>query len=197
MRSDVDGARYELFAGAAFAGDQDVEVVPLHPLDLLHDAVHGGAGGQKPRQQRLERTIDREVGHRGVPVARGAQRKALAGDRSNHPQTPHDRMTDRPWRCNEAEARSLVVAPERFHEDGPSPVGVAVRRGAGNGPRRVGFAAGGGDHAHIAAGQLDKNHAAVGRGSLEQRCGGLAPEQFGQGRGVDDPAHDGIVRIRR
>ena len=104
--------------GTAFAGDEHREVVPLQPLDLLDDARHGGAGREEPGQQRLERSIDGDAGHRQRrAIARRAQREALARDRRNHPQPPHDRVTDRPWRRDEAEAQAVGVAAERLDDE--------------------------------------------------------------------------------
>ena len=72
MRPHVNGAGDELLTGAALARDQHVEIVALHPLNLFHDAVHGRAGAEEAGQQRLERSINREVGDRGGAIARRA-----------------------------------------------------------------------------------------------------------------------------
>ena len=39
-------------------GDQHGQVVALQALDLLRDALHGGAGADEAGQQRLERSLD-------------------------------------------------------------------------------------------------------------------------------------------
>ena len=153
MRSDVNRARHELLAGSALAGDQHGEVVALHPLDLLDDAVHRGAGGQEPGQQRLERSIDR----RGRPppsmaIARGAQREPLARDRGNHSRaaaSPDGRSAAARRRGRSAVLRRRGRAARRGRRRrGRRRCRAPTARASV--ARRVGFAAGGGDHAHVA-----------------------------------------------
>ena len=73
QRADVNGARDELLAGAAFAGDQHGQLVALQSLNLLDHAHHGGAGAQESRQQRLERLF--VARSRPGPRAAGAPRR--------------------------------------------------------------------------------------------------------------------------
>ena len=56
-RAEVDRARDEVLAGAAFAGDQHGQVVPLHALNLIGEPVHRGAGADESGQERLERSL--------------------------------------------------------------------------------------------------------------------------------------------
>ena len=106
-------------------------------------------------------------------------------------------MADRPRRRDEAESRTFRIAPERFHNDGASPVRVAVRRRPRHRARGIGLAPRGGDHAHVAARQRDEDHRAVCRGGFEQGGGRLAAEQLRQRGRIDDAPHDGIVGIGR
>ena len=46
--------------------------------DLLGNALHGRAGADKPREQRLERTFDRSARRFGLPIPRVAEIKPLA-----------------------------------------------------------------------------------------------------------------------
>ena len=73
-RSGVDRAGDQVLAGAALAGDQHRQVVALHALDLIGDALHRGAGADEPRQQRLELPLERAGGGFERALARAAQR---------------------------------------------------------------------------------------------------------------------------
>ena len=53
-RADVNRARDEVLAGAAFPGDQHGQVVALQPLDLIGQPIHRRTGADEPGQQRLE-----------------------------------------------------------------------------------------------------------------------------------------------
>ena len=163
MRADVDRPRDQLLAGAALAGDQHGEVVALQPLNLLDDALHRRAGAQEPRQQRLERAVDGEVRRGDRPIARAAELEPLPRDRRDHAQSAHDRMAERPRRRDQAEARAIGVASERLDDEDAAPVRMAGCRRPRERARCVRVAAGRRHHAHIAPGEHDVDHAAVGR----------------------------------
>ena len=130
VRADVDGARDELLAGAALAGDQHRQVVALQPLNLLDDARHRGAGRQEARAA-AARATDRRPGRRRPrrAVARRAQRESLPRDGGDHPQAPHDRMADRPRRGDERRtAGRRASRPSGSTNSAPRPYGVPVRR---------------------------------------------------------------------
>ena len=78
----MNRARDEILAGAALAGDEHGQIVALHPLDLIGDALHRGAGADEPGQQRLERTLDGARGRFDRTLARAAQIEALAQHRA-------------------------------------------------------------------------------------------------------------------
>ena len=168
MRADVNRARDQLLAGAALAGDQHGQVVALQPLDLLDDAGHRGAGAEKPGQQRLERR-DRRPGPAG---AGGRSRAAHSAKpcRATAAIIRSRRITGWPigrGEATSAEARAVGDrgrAARRRSRRGrtASPCAADARQRA----RRVGVAAGDGDHAHVAAGELDEDDGAVGRRRL-------------------------------
>ena len=152
VRADVNRPRDQLLARPALAGDEHGEVVALHPLNLLDDARHRGAGGQEPGQQRFARLIeDVETADRRLALARRAERESLTGDRGDHAQPAHHGMADRPRRRDESEARTLAVAPQRLHHDHAAAVGVAAQRGSRESARGVRIASGRCDDAHVAA----------------------------------------------
>src|SRR5688572_5653048 len=79
-RSRVDRARDEVLARAALAGDEHRQRLPLHALNLIGHAGHGGAGADESRQQRLERALaPLLLAGLGRPFAEAAQLEALAG----------------------------------------------------------------------------------------------------------------------
>ena len=193
----MNRARDEVLAGAALAGDQHGQVVPLQALDLLDDAVHGGAGADEPGQQRLERTL---VDLLGRP-ARGRSR------------APH---SSKPWRATAANMRSRRGsrlgsrrAATMAQARGPSwsrPSGsvssravavlaASLRRGARQRAGDVGVAPGSGDDAHVATRPGDEDDGGVGLDGFEQRGRGLARQQLRQDRRVHETPHDRFVGV--
>ena len=168
-RSGVDGARDEILAGAALAGDQHGQVVALQPLDLIGDALHRGAGADESRQQRLERPLD--VRRRRPRAAARAPRT----DRIPGAATARDRAQPA-QRAGSPSGRGVETTANR----GPS--GVAAERldarstpppRAGAAPPRrqragaVGVAPGGGDHARTPPpAAATKMHGGLGRRTL-------------------------------
>ena len=102
-RADVDGARDQLLAGAALAGDQHRQVVALQPLNLIDDARHRGAGAEESRQQRLERALDRADVGRARSGAR-ARRTGRSPGARRPPSCARGAATR--WPSGRAEARS-------------------------------------------------------------------------------------------
>ena len=119
-RAGVNGAGDEILAGAAFAGDENREVVALHALNLLGDTLHGGAGADEAGQQRLQRTLDDAAGRLDRAVAGGAQIESLAQHCTQRPEALRARLPEN--------GRGLETSAKR----GPSwsrPSGSIVSRG--------------------------------------------------------------------
>jgi hypothetical protein len=76
----VDRAGDEIFASPTLAGDQHGQVVPLKPLDLIHDALHRRAGTHESRNQRFELALDGALRGFQGSIAGGTQLEALAQD---------------------------------------------------------------------------------------------------------------------
>jgi hypothetical protein len=82
----------EVLARAAFAGDQDREVVTLHTLNLIAQARHRGAGADESREERLERPFVGHLDRLAGAVAQAAQLEALSSDVRKHAEPPHRRI---------------------------------------------------------------------------------------------------------
>ena len=108
----MNGARHELFARAALAGDEHREVVPLQALDLFHHAHHGGAGAQEARKQRLERLLVDDFRRRRGALARGAEVEALSGDGGDHLEAALKSVGDRPEGEHGGIPRAVVIAAD-------------------------------------------------------------------------------------
>ncbi len=134
VRTDVDGARDELLARAALARDEHGEIVAPQTLNLFDETRHRGTGREKPRQERLERSIQGDGRRTHGTVPRRAERESLPRDGSDHAKTPHHRVTDRTRRRDEREARPFDVAPERLEENRSATVALAVHRRARHRP---------------------------------------------------------------
>ena len=196
VRSDVNRARDQLFAGPALAGNQHGQVVALHPLDLLDDPRHRLAGRDKSWEERLERSIDRWAGRRDRSVALRAQRKSLSGDGRDHAKPAHDRMPNRPRRRDQPEPRALDIAAKRFnHQHAVAAVHGAVTSRPGELMSGVLVASGARDDFHGTTRSLDVDDDAVGGGGFGQRRSGFTAEEVGQCGRVDQPSNDGIVGI--
>ena len=115
----VNRARDEILAGAAFAGDEHGEVVALHALDLLGDALHGGARADESRKQGLERSLEHAAGGLGLPVAGGAQIESLAQHGAERAKPLPRAARERPAARHHGESRPFGVAAERL-ESAPS-----------------------------------------------------------------------------
>src|SRR5690349_2710932 len=81
-RSRVNCSGNEIFAGAALAGDENGEVVALHPLDLLGHALHDGAGVDKARQQGLQRPLGAPRRRFDLAISRLAEIESLPQHRT-------------------------------------------------------------------------------------------------------------------
>ena len=127
VRSDVNGARDQLLARAALAGDQHGQVVALQPLNLLDDARHRGAGAEESRQQRLERAIDRRLDRRASDRSRAAH--SANPCRATAAIIRRRRITG--WPSGRGDATSTkrgpsAIAAERLDDDRAAAVGAAV-----------------------------------------------------------------------
>src|SRR5580765_4293249 len=162
MRSDVDGARDELLARAAFARDEHREVVPLQALDLLDHPRHRRAGAQESRQERLEGMIDRQADGLGRAVAGGAQRKTLLGDGRNHADALDNRLSEWPARRNQREASAVLVASERLHQQRAEAVSLTVQRRTGERAGLDRIATPAGDDQDVLTWLLNEERRAVG-----------------------------------
>ena len=197
VRADVDRARDELLAGAALAGDEHGEVVALQPLNLLDDARHRGAGGEKSGQQRLERPIDGGSGA-ARPSGRARRRaRTLPRHGGDHAQAPHDRVADRPRRGDQREARAFGVAAERLDDERrrgrtACPCSADARERRAPCPRRSRRTA---MTRTSPPASCTNTTARVGRRGFEQGRGRLASEQIRQRRRIHDPPHDRIVGV--
>ena len=172
----MDGARDQFLAGAALAGDQHRQIVALHPLNLIDDARHRGAGAEKPGQQRLERSIDGEPDRTAIERSRAAH--SANPCRATAAIIRTRRMTG--WPIGRGEATSAKRGPSASRPSGstisaPRPYAVAVRaRSARACARASASQPADGDHADVAARQLDEDHGAVGGRGFEQRRGRFA-----------------------
>ena len=94
VRSDMNRARDQLFAGSALAGDQHGQVVALQPLDLIDDTIHRGTGADESGQERFERArrADRPPAS-DVPARRTA--RIPAARPREHAQAPQRRVAER------------------------------------------------------------------------------------------------------
>ena len=104
----MDGARDEVLAGAAFAGDQHGQVVALQALNLIGDAVHRRAGADEAGKQRLERPLAGLFDRLRRALAGAAQLEALSRHRGEHAEPPQSRRPPA--------ARGATIA----HARGPS-----------------------------------------------------------------------------
>ena len=117
-RPGVDGARDEVLAGAALARNQHGEVVALHALNLLGDALHGGARADESRQQRLERPLHDAARCVGEPLARGTEIESLPQNRAERAEALAGAPREGPGARHEREPRALLVAAEGLDRHG-------------------------------------------------------------------------------
>ena len=125
-RPGVDRPRDEVLAGAALAGDEHREVVALHALNLLGDALHRGAGADKSRQQRLERSLQDAAGRLGGPIACGTEIEPLPQHRAERAKALPGAAGERAGARHQREPRALRVAAERL--DGHGRGGPGAKR---------------------------------------------------------------------
>ena len=111
-RPGVDGARDQVLAGAALAGDEHRQVAALQALDLIGDALHRGAGADEPGNQRLERSLDR--------ARRPARPDARAPSRARIPAAST---------AQSVRNRCSTVERERAHGRHRGEAGTVARRG--------------------------------------------------------------------
>ena len=176
MRSDVDRARDQLLAGAALAGDQHRRGrCPAAAESARRRALIAALAERNPGSSGSSDAIDR----RGRSTRGGRSRAAHSAKpwRATAAIIRRRRITGWPigrGEATSAEARAVGVAAERLDDDAcrgrrrcRAPPTRAMRA------RGVGIAAGGGDDAHVAAGQLDEDHARSRRRRLR-----AAPPRF-------------------
>src|SRR3954447_13766531 len=125
----VDGSRDEVLAGAALARDQDGEIVALHPLDLIRDALHRGAGADESGEQRLERAFQRARRTLERAVARETQVETLAQDRAQRSKPLDGRRGQGSGRRERGETGTFRCAADRLEHEHAGTRGVAQGRG--------------------------------------------------------------------
>ena len=86
QRAGVNGARHEILAGAALAGDQDGQVVALQALDLVGHPLHRRAGADEARQQRLELPLHDRRRDLDRPLPGLAEVEPLPEHGAQHPE---------------------------------------------------------------------------------------------------------------
>ena len=121
-RADMNRARDEVFAGAAFPGDQHGEVVTLQPLDLVGEAIHRRAGADESGQQRLEWSLVVLIDRLTRTFARAAQIESLPRDCCEHAQAASDRVFERRVQRERAASRPVLIGAECFDNQQPAVV---------------------------------------------------------------------------
>ena len=189
-RADMNGARDEVLAGAAFARDEHHQVMALQPLNLIGDAIHRGARADEPGEQRLERARAARLRGVAAAVARAAQLESLAGDDGEHAETPRGGVCQPMRGDDRAEAWTVVVAAQRLGQQQSLTVGrISLRRRARE--RACG-------HRHdtnFADGRHDEDHRRIGLGRLGKRSCRFARQQVREHGCLDEPPDHRIVRI--
>ena len=193
----VNRARDEVLAGAALAGDEHGEVVALHALNLLGDALHGGARADESGQQRLERSLEHAAGRLGRTVAGGAEIESLAQHRAERAKPLARAAGERPRARHQGESRPVRVAAERLDRHGR---GGARRQWRAHGahrqlprPRRV--APGRRRHLHLSRRRLHEDDGRLRVARLEEGRRAFAREQRRHDGGVDDPADERVLAV--
>ena len=198
-RAGVDRPRHEVLAGAALAGDQDGEVVALHPLNLIGDALHRRAGADEARQQRLERPLERRRRRASTGRSRAAQRskpcrstahsvrnrcRARAGER---PRRSRRRRTAARPRRGRAARRAGRRAGRRIDRAPrpPAPARGRLERRSRRSPRTL----------HLPGAGCDEDHGRLRVARFEQRRRALARQQRRHHRGIDDPPDERVLAV--
>ena len=166
-RADVNRARDQILAGAAFAGDQHRQVVSLQALNLIGDAVIAALAQMKPGISGSSgRSLVVSIGCAGRSRS-AAQLKTLAGDGAN---IRNRRSSPSP---NRLAARSRSGADRRalcraVRQQQPVAVfAAALMRGARQRIRHGAIASRAGDDAQIGAATATKITTRIGIGRFD------------------------------
>ena len=141
-RAGVNGARDEVLARAAFAGDQHRQVVPLQALNLIARGafiaalaqMNPGSSGSSGRSLTVSTAWRRTVAQRRTARSPGARCAANIRNRRIAASANRSRRRDH------AAARAVMLLAERFDEQQPVAVlatALMRRTRQGRGDRRV------------------------------------------------------------
>ncbi len=195
-RPGVDRPRDEILAGAALAGDEHREVVALHALNLIGDALHRGARADKSRQERLERPLEDAARRLGRAIAGGAEIEPLPQHGAERAEPLAGAAGERPAARHESESRPVRVAAERLDRHRRrGPGGQRARRANRQLARARRIAAGRrGDH-HLSRCRLDEDHGRLRVARFEEGRRALAREQRRHDRRIHDAADERVLAV--
>ena len=192
----MNRARNEILAGAAFARNQHREVVALHALNLLGDALHGGTRADKPRQQWLEWPLEH------APAASAG--RSRAAQRSNPWRSTAQSVRNRwralpgtPGRSRRSANRGPLGSRPRGSIGTVAVVPAVIARCAVDRqlPRPLRIAARGRGQLHLTVCRLDEHHGRLRVACLEKGRRALARKQGRNGRRIHNAADEGVVAV--
>ena len=195
----MDRAGDEILAGAALAGNQHRQVAALQALNLFGHALHGGAGADESREQRLEGPFDGarrglRPGVRAPSTGRipGAGRRRASGI-AEAPVPRRGVPTTRPPACAPATSRPMASTISSGVADPPSDRPARDRHRPGD----VGVAARRRNHVDFARPRLRENDRRLAVARLEERGGSLLGQQRRRHGRVDDALDQRRVALDR
>ena len=193
-RSRVDRPRDQVLPGAALAGDEHGQRLPLHALNLVGDAGHGGAGADEAGQQRFERALAVLLGRLLRALAQAAQLESLARDRGEQPEAAALRLRDGAAAGGDAETGAVGrFVEQRCEQWRAVALRAAVGGRSGERQRLSAIAAAKRQQTGVAAADGDEGHDRAHAGDVLHGGDGLPRQQVGQDRRVGKPRDDGVV----